>query len=203
MDPDTREMLVDRFRAYLEETAETAISEPAPDTGHTDLFSLFTELIALKNEVRLETRQTKTTLDELKAGFATLQKERQRAALRPLLLELLELWDRLEAGLQVVQNHRPALLARLSKRETALLAALQQGQEISLRRLQQLLSAQRIIALEVAGQPLDPHTMRAVEMEQRLDLDSGIVTEELRRGFTWEDELLRPAEVKVNKHPES
>jgi len=218
MDTVTKEQLIDRFRAYLDALPEAAAEAPT-EQRQTDLFSLFTELVGLKNEVRLESRQLKTALDEFKAVFDTLQtshgqlsdaldrartvqQEQRRTLLRPLLLELLELRDRLEAGLQALRGYQPSPLSGLCKREKALIGAVGQGQEISLRRLEQLLNGQNVCALEARGKPLDPHTMRAAEVEQRTDLDSGIVTEELRQGFTWEGELLRLAEVKVNKRPE-
>jgi len=215
MDTATKEQLLDRFRAYLDSTADTDTSAmPA-----TDLFDLFTELAALKNEVRLESRQVKTALDDFRSVFDTLQTshatlqaelERQqagqttqrRAALRSLLLELLELRDRLEAGLAALQRFRPSRLGWLCRRESALIQAMTQGQTLSLQRLEQLLNAHQVTALQARGRPLDPHTMRAAEIEYRAELDNGIVTEELRKGFVWEDELLRLAEVKVNKHPE-
>jgi len=219
MDTVNKELLINRFRAYLDELPEAAAEQPDSEQRQTDLFSVFTELTALKNEVRLESRQVKTALDEFRAVFATLHtsheqlndaleraraalQEQRRALLRPLLLELLELRDRLEAGLQALRAYRPSLLSRVSKRGKAFIAAVGEGQEISLRRLEQLLNAQNVGALEARGKPLDPHTMRAAEVEQRTDLDNGIVTEELRQGFTWEGELLRLAEVKVNKRPD-
>jgi molecular chaperone GrpE len=41
--------------------------------------------------------------------------------------------------------------------------------------------------------------MRAVEMDSQPHLENGIVTGELRKGFLWEEDVLRLAEVKVNK----
>ena len=222
MDTETKEQLLDRFRAYLDKLPEATPVESAETDRRTDLYSLFAELAALKNEVRLESRQVKTALDEFRAVFETLQAsqiqlggeldraraalpEQRRAALKPVLLELLELRDRLEAGLRVLQNYRPALLARLlgaGRRERALLRAITEGQDISLRRLDQILNTQQVAALNVQGQPLDPHTMRAAELDQRPDLANGIVTEELRKGYLWQGELLRLAEVKVNRRPE-
>lgn len=223
MDTETTERLLDRFRAYLDETPEASPREEAVKAERrTDLYSLFAELAALKNEVRLESRQVKTALDEFRAVFETLQTsqtqlggeldraraalpEQRRAALKPVLLELVELRDRLEAGLRVLQHYRPTVLSRLfglGRRERALLQAFTQGQDISLRRLEQLLHNQQVTALAVLGQPLDPHTMRAAEVEQRRDVGNGIVTEELRKGYLWQGELLRLAEVKVNRRPE-
>jgi molecular chaperone GrpE len=222
MDTETKEQLLDRFRAYLDKLPEATPVESAETDRRTDLYSLFAELAALKNEVRLESRQVKTALDEFRAVFETLQAsqtqlggeldraraalpEQRRAALKPVLLELLELRDRLEAGLRVLQNYRPALLARLlgaGRRERALLRAITEGQDISLRRLDQILNTQQVASLNAQGQPLDPHTMRAAELDQRPDLANGIVTEELRKGYLWQGELLRLAEVKVNRRPE-
>jgi molecular chaperone GrpE len=221
MDHETTERMLDRFRAYLEETPESGpVDETDAAVGRrTDLYSLFAELAALKNEVRLESRQVKTALDEFKAVFETLHAsqnqltgeldraraalpEQRKAGLRPVLLELLELRDRLEAGLRALQNYRPSLLGRLGGREPALIQAVTQGQDISLRRLEQILSAQQVVALAALGQPLDPHTMRAAEVEHRSKVANGVVTEELRKGYLWQGELLRLAEVKVNRQPE-
>jgi len=221
MDHETTEQLLDRFRAYLDEAPEPGPSDEAgaDEERRTDLYSLFAELLALKNEVRLESRQVKTVLDEFKSVFETLHAsqnqltgeldraraavpEQRKAGLRPVLLELLELRDRLEAGLHALQNHRPSLLGRLGGRELALIRAVTQGQDISLRRLEQILNAQQVVALAALGQPLDPHTMRAAEVEHRPKIANGIVTEELRKGYLWQGELLRLAEVKVNRQPE-
>ncbi|MFZ1641866.1 MAG: nucleotide exchange factor GrpE [Candidatus Contendobacter sp.] len=222
MNIETKEQLLERFRAYLDELPDAVLAEPGEENRQTDLYSLFSELAALKNEVRLESRQVKTAFDEFRAVFETLQAsqiqlggelertraalpEQRRAALKPLLLELVELRDRLEAGLRALQSYRPTVLSRLfglGQRERALLQAIAQGQDISLRRLEQLLNSQQVVALPALGQPLDPHTMRAAEVEQRNDVGNGIVTEELRTGYLWQGELLRLAEVKVNRRPE-
>lgn len=218
MDTARKAQLLERFRAYLDELPE---ADPmAEEERHTNLYSLFAELVALKNEVKLESRQIKTVLDEFRAVFETLQAsqsqlggeldrarnalpEQRRAALKPVLLELLDLRDRQEAGLRALQSHHPSRLGRLlCRREQALLQAVAQGQEISLRRLDQILNTQQVSALATRGQPLDPHTMRAAELDRRPDLANGIVTEELRKGYIWQGELLRLAEVKVNRQPE-
>ena len=220
MDSEIKQQLLERFRAYLDEQPEAAPDELAEN--RTDLYSLFSELVALKNEVRLESRQVKTVLDEFRAVFETLQTsqgqlsneldrarnavpDQQRAALKPVLLELVELRDRFEAGLRVLHNYHPTLWVRVlgrRRRERNLLQAIAQGQDISLRRLDQILNAQQVIPLAAEGQPLDPHTMRAAELDERPDLANGIVTEELRKGYLWRGELLRLAEVKVNRRPE-
>jgi molecular chaperone GrpE len=142
-------------------------------------------------------------LNEALERARTALQEQRRALLRPLLLDLLDLRDRLEAGLQAVRNYRPSHPSWLHRREKTLLAAVEQGQDISLRRLEQLLHAQHVVPVEALGRRLDPYTMRAADIDQRPELDDGVVTAELRKGFSWEDELLRVAEVKVNRRSES
>jgi molecular chaperone GrpE len=46
---------------------------------------------------------------------------------------------------------------------------------------------------------LDPVTMTAVETGNNLKVENGIVLEELRKGFLYKDQVLRLAEVKVNR----
>jgi len=215
VEPETKAHWISCFSAYLDTLDDESL---ATNERQVDLFSLFTELAALKNEVKLESRQLKGAVDDFKTVFATLQASHtqlqqeldrsrahqqtlRRVLLRPLLLELVELRDRLEAGLSVLQAYHPSFFAGLCKREKLLINAVREGQEISLRRLEQLLRGQDVVAVEVQGKRLDPHTMRVAEVEQRSDLDNGVVTEELRKGFNWDDAPLRTAEVKVNKRP--
>ncbi|OQY48555.1 MAG: hypothetical protein B6247_24935 [Candidatus Parabeggiatoa sp. nov. 2] len=65
MDESTKEKLITQFSAYLD---SYQVNE---ETQQTDLFSLFTELAALRNEVKLESRQVKNALDLFKETFDT------------------------------------------------------------------------------------------------------------------------------------
>lgn len=226
MEQALKETLLARFSAYLDQVdtgVDTRIDAgaDAPDPGRAvDLFALFSELVALKHEVKLEARQFKASLDQFREVFGTLQSSHamlqaeiergraerqtvQREVQRPLLLDLLDLRDRLEAGLPSLDKPREHRWRWWCKRQDKLLAILREGQEITLRRLDRVLEARRIRPIKAVGRPLDPHTMRATEVESRRDLADGIVTAELRKGFLWESEVLRPAEVKVNKTTES
>ena len=220
MTPDAKAQLLAQFSAYLDEAADALPVDsdrvkPASNE-QLDLFSLFVELSALRNEVKIESRQVKTALDEFRAVFALLQSSQERleaeqeraessqqalqdSALRPLLLELLELYDRLDAGVQSLAALPPPRLAWLKKPELARLHAVREAQHISLRRLQSILQRYQVRAFNTQGAPLDPQIARVVELTQRPELDNGVVVDELRKGFYWGDELLRPAEVTVNK----
>jgi len=215
MDPDLKEQLIEQFRQYLD-TAATEDGEPQEATGEVDLFTLFTELAALKNEVRLESRQVKQALDHsrelidgLRENNLQLSSEllrrrqdkdeiRQRAE-RPLLLEILELRDRIEATIQSMQMIRPRWLKRRFGKKRRLIRSVGEGMEITLRRLDGLLARYQITLLDPVGQRMDPNTMRVCGKEERDDQDDAIVLAEVRKGFLRADQVLRLAEVVVNK----
>lgn len=215
MDAASKSRLLDEFREYL----ETRDADPveAEDAG-ADLCSLFGELAALRTEVKSEARLFRAALDEFKEVQGWLRDSQgnlgteldrfrgefpglRRAALRPILLDLLDLHDRLAAGRDALQAYRPVqgwfrrIKSRLEDRR--FVASVREGQGMSLRRLEELLARQQARPMEVLGKPVDPYTMKVVELDPRPGLASGIVTAELRKGFLWGDEVLRLAEVRA------
>jgi molecular chaperone GrpE len=216
MDEATKEALTAQFRAYL----DAAGDGPLPGAGvraepPQDLFTLLAELAALKNEVKLESRQVKTALDEFRGLFDTLREsqvrlgdeqerrlEQTRAADRQgwkaMLLELLELRDRIQAGHEQAARFKPGWLTR-RRRAPQLVASLAEGMALSLRRLDETLARRGVRPLAAVGRPFDPHTMHAAELTRDPDRPTGQVVGELRPGWMLQDELLRPAEVIVNR----
>lgn len=207
----TQQELLAQFQTYLDTVyaATEAPSEP-------DQFSLLTELTALKTEVKQQSRQTREALEQFKAVFSTLdhaqqslqrelqrrqnQEEMQRREiLRPLLYQLLDLYDRMEAAVRTPVSTRRGMVQRLFPQALRWMEAMRQGQSMSLERLTGILAGYRVLLLETVGRPLDPHAMQVIETECRSGIADGIVLSELRKGFSWEGELLRAAEVKVNK----
>jgi len=221
MDSATREQLVERFRDYLESSnLEASDAQPA-ETGETqeadspDLYTLLAEQAALKNEVKLESRQIKAALDQFRELFDTLRQtntrlgeelesqrqyaqNQQREAERALLLELLELRDRLRAGHEQARRYRPGLLARRGG-AGAFVAGMADGSAMNLARLDDILARRGVSPLPSVGRTFDPHTMHATEVVQEAGREEGEVVNELRTGYLQHDRLLRPAEVIVNK----
>lgn len=216
--------LMMQFRTYLED--EKANNDSGEKGERVDLYTLFGEMSTLKNEVRIESRQVKVALDQfrglvepLQVANTTLQGEigrlrddnrnAERDALRPMLLELLELRDRMASGLEMtldsqLRKKTKKLFKRAwQKEQEEMLELWREGQEMTLRRLDQTLAAREVYPLEVLELPLNPRLARAVRLEHRKDVADGMVVAELRKGFIWQGELLRVAEVVVNKAKES
>jgi molecular chaperone GrpE len=211
MEPAVRDQLLERFRDYLERVNEapTASAAEAPD-----LFTLLGEQAALKNEVKLESRQMKAALEQFRSLFTTLEqanarlgdelaRQREREALarqeaeRDLLVELLELHDRLQAGHDQAHRYRASWLAR--RRAAQFVASMAEGMAMILRRLDEILARRGVRPLDTLNQAFDPQTMHALGTEHHPDRPPGLVVGETRRGFLYRDRLLRPAEVTVNK----
>ena len=215
MDDSIKQALIDRFRGYLDMVEDG--EEPPDDPGETaDLFSVLVEMAALRSEVRTESRLVKEALeqfrgvfDSLQASQATLQRELDRtrtetrdqvlSALRPLLLDVIDLRDRLVAALTLSAAARPRWRARLWRRDRSGVAAWQEGLRMTLRRLDQVLLDRRVVATQLAGLPFDPRLARAVATAADSSVVEGIVIKEVRAGFLWDDHVLRTAEVIVSK----
>ncbi len=216
MDDSIKQAVRDQFRGYLDMAQDG--EEPPDDPGETaDLFSVLVEVAALRSEVRTESRLVKEALeqfrgvfDTLQASQATLQRELDRArtetrdqaqsALRPLLLDVIDLRDRLVAALTLSAAARPRWRDRLWRRDRSGVAAWQEGLRMTLRRLDQVLLDRRVVATQLAGLPFDPRLARAIGTTADSSVAAeGTVIEEVRAGFLWDDQVLRTAEVIVSK----
>jgi molecular chaperone GrpE len=210
-----KEALLSRFRAYLDTAGDEV--EPPDDTNETtDLYSVFVEMAALRTEVRTESRLVKEALDQFRGVFDLLQsshstvrqeldraraeaRDQTDAVLRPLLLDVIDLRDRLGAALKLAASVRPRWTHRLLRRDMSGGEAWQQGLRMTLRRLDQVLLDRRVTAIQLLGRPFDPHVARVVATLADTSVAEGTVIEELRTGFLWDGQMLRSAEVIVSK----
>jgi molecular chaperone GrpE len=84
----------------------------------------------------------------------------------------------------------------------ALFAALFEGYGLIQGRLTRALAAQRVERMATLGKPVDPERMIVIEVVEATDKPPGAVVEEVRRGYTWNDRVLRCAEVRAaREHP--
>lgn len=206
--------LLDTLQDYLEQTDFahlTSVEQP-------DLTSLFTDLAGLKSEVKAESRQFKATLDTLNEAVSALKADNQVLAdelaasaerlqqqvldaQRALLLDIIDIYDRISTGYRVLQNYRPvdALFNHSKKQDIRFIKGFSEGQEITLKRFEQLLQRRGVYPIDCVGKLFDAHSMKTLEIGHDANLENGIVLEELRMGFLYDGKVLRPAEVKVNK----
>jgi molecular chaperone GrpE len=227
LDAQEKQRLVDEFSACLERVSdsrpsgdETPASESvAPAPVAVDLATLLGEMAVLKSELRLQSRQFKSTLEELRLFGNDLRQHGERlqrdldraraqaAAVqgqteRHFLLALLDLRDRLQSGVDAAARAPSSFLTRLLPAPARFAASLAEGQRLTLQRLDELLATHGVRPLPVLGETLDPHRMRVVGVEasgEAANVAEGTVLREVQRGFLHQGELLRIAQVIVSK----
>jgi len=208
------EELVNRFRDFLEKSEQSREELPRK----LDLFSFYSEITALKSEIKIESRLIKRGLDNFQetAGLIeqgnlmlhslvqeskTKDQKNEFNALRPILTGLIDLYDRVHASLQTLPETFRAGSRFWQRRrgDEEILNSIRAGQEMLLERIVELLFDCGVRPMEVSGRTFDPHTMRAVGTDSFSELDDGVVSGESRTGFTVNDEIFRLADVRVNR----
>ena len=205
-----------RFRIYLD--ADFSLESTADEI---DQMSLFRELTGLRNEVRIESRQFKGALDDFRQAFTSLddsqqdivrmmqakeQQEREaaRIILAPAVSGLIELYDRIAAGLEA-QPQAPSLAERLlpgGRHARDLLQSHLEGQKIVLGRILDLLERCGVSPIKAKGEQFDPNIMKAVGFEVDSQQLNNTVLQVNRKGFQQDERIVRPPEVIVNKYEE-
>ena len=204
------------------ELLSSLTEEPKPASDdRCDLYSTWAALTALTQEVRLQGRSFKQ-LNESLAPIAMLaprlpemKREAQEGARREMLDVLLDLRDRLAGGLARVRasqekmedSLRSSWTVRLLARHRAFrqafenLAALEEGYQMCMERLEDALAQFDVRKIACDGQPFDPKSMHAVDVEETDQEADGTVLEVYRAGYEWMGEVHRPAQVKVARRP--
>ena len=214
-DGDWKRRALEDFGHWLDELEEDAGDGGTGISPEPDLRDLFAELAALRQEVRLQNREQSKAGRELAQaaarydGAAELMKRREddlaafetrvsREAENRCLRSVLEVRDALVRGLEAATalRERPGLFRRLPRG----IRGVAEGYEIALRRFDRMLSGFGVERLRSAGQPFDARTMHAAEVRRVAGVGSGMVVEELLSGYTRGGDILRLAEVAVNRN---
>lgn len=144
------------------------------------------ENIQLREELRREHEMAIRNLADFAHYHHRTKRERTQAiqaGKRELILELLD----------VVDDCERVLTARLEPRFS------DDNVQTIYQRLTHLLSAQGVTAFASIGQRFDPTRHDVIETIKCAGKEAGTVVEELRRGYCWGDEVLRPAQVRLAK----
>lgn len=116
------------------------------------------------------------------------RKEREdllKYASQPLIESLLPAVDNLERALTAGQGSDDA-------------GSLMKGVDMVFRQIKQVLDQEGLQAIEAEGKPFDPQYHQAVMQEESADHESGIVIQELQKGYVLKDRVIRPSMVKVS-----
>lgn len=131
-------------------------------------------------------------LARLQAEFDNARKRdaRERAEFRDYSVV-----STVEQFLPVLDNFQLALRSEGSAEQ------LRTGVELIVRQMEEILRSLGVQAVPTKDVVFDPRVHEALEMVERADLPDHQVLEEVRRGYTLRERLLRPALVRVASNP--
>lgn len=98
--------------------------------------------------------------------------------------------------LPILDNFARALTVEATNDETR---SLMEGMEMIYRSLADALKSEGLIEIESVDQEFDPNFHQAIMTDNVEDKPSGIVLEEMQKGYILKDRVLRPSMVKVNE----
>ncbi|HXL04586.1 MAG: nucleotide exchange factor GrpE [Firmicutes bacterium] len=110
-----------------------------------------------------------------------------RSGKKDMILKLLTVVDDMERALAAEADYE----------------ALREGVEMIMRKLLDILAAEGVEPIEAVGLPFDPNFHEAVAVCDDGDVDTDTVVDELRRGYTYEDEVIRASMVRVARPTDS
>lgn len=148
---------------------------------------------------RAELERLQNERDQLLDRLARLQAEfdnfRKREARERMEYRDYALANILEQFLPVLDNFQLALRAQGSAEQ------LRSGVDLIVRQMEEILRTVGVQQIPTAQARFDPRLHEAIEMVERDDLPDQQVMEEVRRGYTLRERLLRPAMVRVVNNP--
>jgi hypothetical protein len=211
-----KQQLRQQFELWLESVErmpETQEPAEAPD-----LYSLYEELTALRNESRKGNRKAAEifsrfgeSLDHFQDDLRRIGEQMTRIEVargdqavlpRSYFLGLVELVDRMHRlGAAFERPPQPGRFAFLGTDAAwqKAWANSQQGFSILVSHLEKLLQQAGIQRSNTLGAIFDPVTMVAVATIAPNGQPPNVVVEEVAPGYRWRNEILRPAEVKITK----
>jgi molecular chaperone GrpE len=133
--------------------------------------------------------RSQAEIDNLKKRFQKEKAELYKFSNESLIKKLLSVGDNLEKAIAHSENHNS-------------LDALREGVELTLKGLMDTLEREGLESVKALGEPFDPNFHEAISELQDNSAKPGTVIQELQKGYTLNERLIRPAMVIVSKNDE-
>ena len=231
---DWKRQALEQFTQWLDElnaAPEAAVEqEPDPGPAPCDLHTLFAELAALRQEVRLQNREQSRAGRELASAaaryeamdrvlerrdeeLASFEQRVARTAENRCLLPVLDLRDALVRGRDAAlrlrstgtkgRKRRRKGARKLWRRMQPGIAGVIEGYELAIRRCDRMLAQLGVHGVRALGARFDARTMHALETRRVKQQEEGVVVEEYVSGFVRDGAVLRLAEVAVGRRQDA
>jgi molecular chaperone GrpE len=143
------------------------------------------EIDTLRDDLRNERDRNLRTLADFKNYRRRVERDGNKLAEegeRGIILPLLDIVDDMEKALHWVSKEKQPFA---------------KGVRIIHQKLLALLEAHGVLPFDSVGTAFNHERHEAVAMAEHEECQPGTVVDELRRGYLWKNEVLRPAQVRV------
>ncbi len=135
--------------------------------------------------------RTRADMENFRKRMERTSMERATAARKEILTKLLGVKDNLQRALQYGESHGDNSEGII------------EGVKLTEYQLNQILSQEGVARIDAEGKPFDPTDEEAVQTVHDPSTPDHQVVQVVREGYTYKDEVLRPAQVIVNVHPDA
>lgn len=177
--------MADQTDQTLEERSEAA---PQEIDETEQLRERLAEAEKQASEHRDQYLRSRAEMENYKKRLQRNYSDQAQTAKKELLKKLLGVEDNLERALQYGESGQAGGESLL------------EGVRLTKYQLDQLLEQEGVHRMEAQGKAFDPHTEEAVHRVHEANVPDHQVVQVVRPGYTYGDQLLRPAQVVVNVH---
>jgi molecular chaperone GrpE len=164
-------------------------AEPKDSTDQAEaLVQALEEEKKRSDEYLSRLKYAQADLDNQKKRYDRQIEEIRKYCAEPLIIELLDVIDELE-------------LAVKAGRSSDSSDAVVQGVEMTLKKLKKVLEGHGVFPIDCVGQKFDPSKHNAVARTEKEDAEECTIAEEVRKGYTLGEKVIRPSVVKVVVKP--
>jgi len=170
------------------------VLDAEPAQGLDDVETLRQQL----DEARQEASQNydkflraRADMDNYRKRMERTSIERATSARKEILTKLLAVKDNLQRALHYGESHGDNTEGII------------EGVKLTEYQLNQILTQEGVERIDAEGKPFDPTDEEAVQTIHDPGVPDHQVVQVVREGYTYKDDVLRPAQVIVNVHPDA
>ncbi len=178
--------------ALDESDGEAAELGPEPTQQEDELHALREQLAGAQREAAEshdKYLRARADMENYKKRIERTYADLAKTAKKDLLRKLLGVKDNLERALHYGETA-----------EGTAGEGIIEGVRLTQYQLDQLLTQEGVQPIEAEGQPFDPQRQEALQRVEDPNVPDHTVVKVVRKGYTYQDEVLRPAQVIVSVH---
>ena len=167
---------------------ENEAGESAEEQQATKVSKELAEVTEKMKELEEENNCNFSKLQRLQADFINF---RNRSVKEREKIRFLTIKEIMAGLLPIIDNFERALTSHQEENE------LKKGVDMIYRQLMKFLEKLGVEVIPAVGQPFDHNLHEALMQEEDEQYESGMIIEELEKGYILNDNVIRPAKVKV------